>query len=164
MSMRKIIFLSIDLLIFLIVVPLLIIQLGKYLEQYFSRQWNPLLGRLVILISLPAGLIILFWAIFVQWTIGRGTTSPLLPSKKLIVSGPYKLCRNPIELGTILYYLGLGTYFASFNTGLLGFLIMLVMGGMYFKLVEEKVLERRFGEEYLEYKKKTSFLLPKWWK
>ncbi len=161
--MRKIIFLSADLLIFLIVIPVVIIRLGKYLEQYFSLQWNPLLSWLVILISLPTGLIILFWAILIQWTRGRGTTSPLLPSKKLIISGPYKLCRNPIELGTVLYYLGLGTYFASLNTGLLGFLIMLVIGGMYFKLVEEKALEIRFGEEYLEYKKKTPFLLPKWW-
>ncbi len=161
--MRKIIFLSADLLIFLIVIPVVIIRLGKYLEQYFSLQWNPLLSWLVILITLPAGLIILFWAILIQWTRGRGTTSPLLPSKKLIISGPYKLCRNPIELGTVLYYLGLGTYFASLNTGLLGFLIMLVIGGMYFKLVEEKALEIRFGEEYLEYKKKTPFLLPKWW-
>jgi len=31
---------------------------------------------------------------------------------------------------------------------------------IYIKLIEEKELEERFGSEYLEYKKRTPFLIP----
>jgi protein-S-isoprenylcysteine O-methyltransferase Ste14 len=30
-------------------------------------------------------------------------------------------------------------------------------------MVEEKELEKRFGQEYKNYKEKTSFLIPKLW-
>lgn len=30
----------------------------------------------------------------------------------------------------------------------------------YLKLIEEKELQMRFGNEYLEYKKKTPFIIP----
>jgi len=32
---------------------------------------------------------------------------------------------------------------------------------IYIKLVEEKELEQRFGVEYLEYKRRTPFLIPR---
>jgi len=32
---------------------------------------------------------------------------------------------------------------------------------IYIKLFEEKELEERFGPEYLEYKRKTPFLIPR---
>jgi protein-S-isoprenylcysteine O-methyltransferase Ste14 len=31
---------------------------------------------------------------------------------------------------------------------------------IYIKLIEEKELEERFGSEYLEYKRRTPFLIP----
>ena len=31
---------------------------------------------------------------------------------------------------------------------------------VYLKLIEEKELEMRFGQDYLEYKKNTPFILP----
>jgi len=40
----------------------------------------------------------------------------------------------------------------------------LLFSTTYIKLVEEKELEARFGEEYREYKRKTPFLIPKIWK
>jgi protein-S-isoprenylcysteine O-methyltransferase Ste14 len=33
----------------------------------------------------------------------------------------------------------------------------------YIKRIEEKELELRFGQEYLEYKKQTPFLIPRFW-
>jgi len=35
---------------------------------------------------------------------------------------------------------------------------------IYIKLIEEKELEGRFGSEYAEYKKRTPFLIPRFWK
>jgi protein-S-isoprenylcysteine O-methyltransferase Ste14 len=35
---------------------------------------------------------------------------------------------------------------------------------LYVKGIEEKELPQRFGEEYLEYKRRTPFLIPRFWK
>ena len=32
---------------------------------------------------------------------------------------------------------------------------------IYIRLVEEKKLEKRFGKKYLEYKRKTPFIIPR---
>ncbi len=79
------------------------------------------------------------------------------------MAGPYALCRNPLQLGVILYYLGLGTYVGSLKIGLTMFFLGLILGSSYHKFVEEKELQLRFGEEYEEYRKKTPFLIPKLW-
>jgi protein-S-isoprenylcysteine O-methyltransferase Ste14 len=53
----------------------------------------------------------------------------------------------------------------------LGSLSALVLGliypigiSIYIKIIEEKELEERFGSEYSEYKKRTPFLIPRFWK
>jgi protein-S-isoprenylcysteine O-methyltransferase Ste14 len=78
----------------------------------------------------------------------------------LVTTGPYKLCRNPIEFGAIFYYLGIGTIAGGITVGIACFLLGLTIGSAYHKLIEESELEARFGDEYRQYKKKTPFLLP----
>jgi protein-S-isoprenylcysteine O-methyltransferase Ste14 len=77
------------------------------------------------------------------------------------VSGPYKFCRNPMILGAMLYYLGMGTYFGSLRIGIVMFLLSLIVGSCYIKLIEEKELQLKFGADYEEYKKNKPFLIPK---
>jgi protein-S-isoprenylcysteine O-methyltransferase Ste14 len=79
----------------------------------------------------------------------------------LIITGPYKYCRNPIEFGAILYYLGLGTLIGGIITGAINGILGFTVGSMYHKCIEEKELEKRFGEEYINYKKHTPFVIPK---
>ncbi|MBD3265994.1 hypothetical protein GF373_04935 [bacterium] len=109
---------------------------------------------------LGVGIFFLSWAVYAQWAIGQGTPAPVAPTKQLIVEGPYKLSRNPIQLGIILYYLGLGTISDGLASGLIAFFIGFLVGITYHKLIEEKELLLRFGDEYKEYKKKTPFLFP----
>ena len=45
-------------------------------------------------------------------------------------------------------------------TGIVCFILGAVVGSLYHKLIEEKELELRFGDEYKEYKKVTPFLFP----
>ena len=107
------------------------------------------------------GLLIVAWSTLTQAKIGRGTPVPVVPTQKLIVSGPYKLCRNPIQLGAMLYYLGIGIFFGSVKIGMVMLLLSFILGTCYHKFVEEKELLLRFGREYEEYKARTPFLLPK---
>jgi len=80
-----------------------------------------------------------------------------------VIQGPYSYCRNPMTLGTTMVYVGVAIWLGSLS-GLALALIYPVGILIYIKLIEEKELEDRFGPEYVEYKKRTPFLIPKLWK
>lgn len=73
----------------------------------------------------------------------------------------YKLTRNPMSLGFYLFALSLGLLTGSkFLT--LAALLGVIPAHLFFLLYfEEKELELRFGDSYLEYKKRTPFLFPR---
>lgn len=102
------------------------------------------------------------WSIGVQIFDARGTPLPLMPTQKLVVFGPFRQCRNPMTFGTICAYSGVGILIGSLTTILtvfiLGFLLIL-----YLRNIEEKELEARFGQAYLDYKATTPFIIPRFW-
>jgi len=82
-----------------------------------------------------------------------------MATQKLVVKRPYTYCRNPMALGTTAFYFGITIWTGSLSA--LGLsLIYPVVILIYIKLIEEKELEQRFGLEYLEYKRRTPFLIP----
>ena len=113
-------------------------------------------------VCLAGGIPFVVWTVLTQMMVGKGTPMPVAPPRRLIVTGPYRLCRNPIQLGAMFYYLAVGTLFGSIEIGLVMFFLSLVIGGSYHRFVEEKELRLRFGEEYEEYRRNTPFLIPKW--
>ena len=74
-------------------------------------------------------------------------------TKHLMTDGPYRLSRNPMLSGTYLYYIGVvvagGSWWALLVFAAVAGLMMLQVRS------EEKRLAADFGEEYLEYKKRT---------
>jgi protein-S-isoprenylcysteine O-methyltransferase Ste14 len=148
--------------LFLAAAPGLLYLAAMALERYVLAPSAESLYIGAAYVCIAIGLLIIAWAVFTQLSIGRGTPVPVAPTQKLIVSGPYKLCRNPIQLGAIVYYFGLGMLLQSVSIALLMAALAFVLGGAYQKLVEERELERRFGTEYVEYRSKTPFVIPKW--
>ena len=144
---------------FLLLLPALLTWLGVVV-QIPPLAVAPLTAAFVVALGVVPGLFLLGWATLTQWRRGRGTPAPMAPTQRLVVEGPYRLCRNPIELGAILYYLGFGTLLGSLGAGLLAALAALVFGSAYHKLVEERELLARFGEDYRRYCKRTPFLIP----
>jgi len=151
--------------IFLFVLPFLFIRLGARLDQWLqwppilSRPFNLILGWLLIL----SGWLLGMWANHSQFNIGRGTPLPLMATQQLIVQPPYTYCRNPMALGAIGMYLGVAILFRSIGAMIL--VLLFTIGLLtYIKLLEEKEMEIRFGEEYLAYKGRTPFLIPRFWK
>ena len=73
------------------------------------------------------------------------------PTMVLITDGPYKYSRNPSYISLTLLYLGLG--FAFNNGWVLGLSlpVLLIMDLLVVRR-EERHLEAKFGEEYLQYK------------
>lgn len=148
--------------IFLLGLPYLFVQLGARLDQWM--QWGPILWppfNLIMgcLLILPSWLFAI-WSIYSQFTIGRGTPVPLMATQKLIIQPPYTYCRNPMALGAIGMYLGVAILFYSIGAVVL---VLLCAGALltYIKRVEEKEMELRFGQEYLAYKQRTPFLMPR---
>ena len=80
--------------------------------------------------------------------------------RELITAGPYSIVRNPLYVFSLIGAVGIGL--ASENL-----LILSLMVGFYVAyypftiLAEEKKLEDKFGEVYLEYKRRTPRFLPK---
>jgi protein-S-isoprenylcysteine O-methyltransferase Ste14 len=150
--------------IFLFALPYFFIQVGARLDQWLQLPqilylpFNLILGLLLTVASGLFGM----WSIYSQFTIGRGTPVPLMATQKLIVQPPYTYCRNPMALGTFGMYLGVATLFGSIGAAIL---VLLFAGCLltYIKIVEEKEMEIRFGQEYLAYKQRTPFLIPRFW-
>jgi protein-S-isoprenylcysteine O-methyltransferase Ste14 len=148
---------------FLVVVPALLFGLCYLLYEHFLLPHTDTIRVIMAWIATLGGLLIWGWTIFTQAVIGKGTPIPFAPPRKLIVTGPYRYCRNPMQLGVIVYYSGLGTLLNSVWVGMLMFVIGLIVGGLFHKIFEEPELKQRFGREYEEYRAKTPFIFPKLW-
>jgi protein-S-isoprenylcysteine O-methyltransferase Ste14 len=90
---------------------------------------------------------------------GQGTPIPLDPPRKLIATGPYRLCRNPIY---VFYTLVILTEAAVLRSAALvgyaaGF-ALLVHG--YVVGIEEPTLRKRFGAAYERYCEAVPRWLP----
>lgn len=148
--------------VFLVALPCIVIRLGATLDA--RMQWPPVLrppSNLIfgLLLALPSGLLGL-WANHSQFTIGRGTPVPLMATQELIVEPPYTYSRNPMALGAIGMYLGIALLFQSIGAVILVLLFAAVLL-TYIKRGEEKEMQARFGPEYLAYKQRTPFLIPR---
>ena len=101
-----------------------------------------------LLISLGLALAIWTWTLFV--TEGRGTLAPWDATTQLVVSGPYRYVRNPMITGVALILAGEAVLFQSWPLAIL-FVWFVLLNAIYFPLVEERGLRRRFGAEYDAY-------------
>lgn len=76
----------------------------------------------------------------------------------VVSSGAFRYVRHPLYLGSILVYLGLTVSTASLFC--LALLVVIVFFYNYIAGYEEKLLEIKWGEAYLDHKKKTGKWLP----
>ena len=146
---------------FWIVIPFLIILLSPYFDALFHFPCfiYGLVNRTVALVFMIGGWLFANWTVKVQYSIGKGTPVPLVATQKLIMKKPYTYCRNPMALGTSVFYLGIAVWMGSISA--LGLGLAYPVGiSIYNRFVEEKELGERFGPEYLEYKRRTPFIIP----
>jgi protein-S-isoprenylcysteine O-methyltransferase Ste14 len=148
--------------LFLGLLPLLVAGVGPRLDRRLGLP--PLrigsviriLGGLLMVLGFSLG----FWSVNTQLTRGRGTPLPVMPTQELLTGGPFRYCRNPMTLGTILAYLGM----AVARGTIAGTVIVLSLDACllaYLKRLEEAELAERFGEAYLAYKRETPFIIPR---
>ena len=113
---------------------------------------------LVALAVMLFGLGLRIWAAV---TLGGYYTRTLMTTKdhKVVTTGPYSRIRHPAYLGVILLWSGFGVL--SFNLVIaFVFPVMFVVVYLYRISVEEKMLVRELGEDYVQYQRKTRKLIP----
>jgi len=95
------------------------------------------------------------------WVLGRffSTRVRIVSDHRIVKEGPYKYLRHPSYTGMLMILLGLGLASRTWlGTIIILALFSLVIG--YRINVEEKTLRVEFGQEYVEYAKKTKRLVP----
>ena len=119
-----------------------------------------LLVQLAGMAALGLG-ITLFSASLRQFVVkGRGTLAPWDPPKHLVVEGPYRYVRNPMISGVVFILAGESLILLS-RTHAAWLLIFLCMNLIYIPLLEEPVLETRFGDAYRMYRRHVRMIIPR---
>lgn len=112
-------------------------------------------GPLVLITGMAALMTVLNLALS-----GLGAPFAIALSRRLANRWMYAWTRNPMVVSLLSCLCSVALYFQSFQF-LLWILFILTPPWIFFlKMYEERELEIRFGESYLEYKRKTPFFWP----
>jgi protein-S-isoprenylcysteine O-methyltransferase Ste14 len=114
---------------------------------FISSGMARITGLVVVIVSFLFGLPALINMLRV-----KTSPNPNRPATSLILSGPYGFSRNPMYIGLTLLYAGLVT-FLQLPWGLLFLPLVVWLVTAWVIRPEEKYLEGKFGNEYLEYKR-----------
>jgi protein-S-isoprenylcysteine O-methyltransferase Ste14 len=140
--------------LFILAIPVL------YFTDYTKIQDNLSLSLTILAIVLSlAGFIIRAYSIGTtpKGTSGRNTKGQV--AEILNVSGIYSVVRHPLYLGNYLMWAGIVVF--TFN--LYFFILVSLAFWLYYERImfaEERFLERKFGNEYLEWSKKVPAFIP----
>ncbi len=80
--------------------------------------------------------------------------NPTQPATTIVTEGPFRFTRNPLYLGLTFFYTGMSLLVNSlWMLLLLPFVLLVMTVGVIER--EERYLERKFGEQYLTYKRRV---------
>ncbi|WPP51659.1 methyltransferase family protein [Catalinimonas niigatensis] len=142
-----------------LILPVMVLIVVPYLienDLHLTWLWTTILGS--VFICFGSLTVILTIRMFIK--IGNGTLAPWDPTRYLVTSSLYGYVRNPMIMGVFIVVLGEAILFASLSIGIWAFAFF-VINTMYFIFSEEPGLEKRFGKEYIEYKKNVPRWIPR---
>jgi len=106
-----------------------------------------------------AGVIIIAWSAF-QFLKVKGTPVPFNPPPRVVKTGPYRYARNPMLAGVFVLLFGIGFAVNSFSLVVFFTPLYVLLNVWELKNIEEPELEKRLGDEYIEYRRKTPMFIP----
>jgi protein-S-isoprenylcysteine O-methyltransferase Ste14 len=116
--------------------------------QIISKPWN-LLGILLMMLGMASA------AVAVRTFMRAGTSpEPFHTPSALVTGGIYRISRNPIYFGFLLVLLGVAVLLRSV-TPYLVIAVYAVLIERNVIRVEERMIAEKFGEQWVEYKKRT---------
>jgi protein-S-isoprenylcysteine O-methyltransferase Ste14 len=121
-------------------------------KSTFLSKYLPLYVRLIVLGFTLIMAVFLFRS-------GHVVVSQEQRPNRVVITGAFRYVRHPLYLASILVYLGLTVSTASLFSFI--FLVVIWIFHNYIASYEEKLLEVKFGEEYMKYKKRTGKWVPR---
>ena len=109
-----------------------------YLEEHFLSFDIPYPYNLSGLLLTIFGLVMVVWSNFLLLSITT-KREPFSKPVKLITNGPYKYSRNPLYMGVIFFFLGLGILLNLMILFALSFIAFLVLQVWFTKYEENKL-------------------------
>ena len=103
------------------------------------------------IVLVVTGTVLLLWCVHSFYAAGRGTLAPWSPPKSLVMTGLYKLSRNPMYVAVSLILWGWAIGFHSVPHAMYAIVVMAVFF-LRVRFGEEPALERQFGDEWRRYK------------
>lgn len=134
---------------------LVIIQFSSFAYFLFSGKF---IAKDFWLFVQIIGFVISLWGVLAM-QLGNFNIQPeVKPTAHFVNKGPYKIIRNPMYTGLILFF---GATVVS-NYSLIHLLIFVILVIVFLKKIqmEEKFLYLKFGSQYLHYLKNTYRLIP----
>jgi protein-S-isoprenylcysteine O-methyltransferase Ste14 len=148
--------------------------LKSFREKIFTlRSYTPIPFLLVMIVfahptaasmaigfvAAAAGESMRFWGVAYAGSLTRVTGSVGAPA--VIVAGPFSHVRNPLYVGNMLMYIGIGIM----SNALFPWLIILAAVWFCFQyyqivMLEENFLDKEFGDAYLEFKRNVPRFIP----
>ena len=133
-------------------IPILLMML------YFARPNSPyfLLGIVLIVIGEIIRLKSVSFA-------GGETRTMNVGASSICKSGPYSIVRNPLYIGNMMIYVGFAFVAGSVYVVTISSITLVYFLIQYSLIIslEEEALEKKFGDEYITYKKLVPSILPR---
>ena len=146
------------------IVPLFPVLFREDFTQYDLMLGLPLLGsstglKIIGTIMLILGICLSISSVITLAFYGEGMPAIVL-SEKLAAKGLYTFTRNPMSLGFYMVLISFPLLKGSIFFILWTLIIIIPTHICFLKFFEERELESRFGQSYIEYKKRVPFLIP----
>lgn len=106
------------------------------------------------------GFVLFAWTVGLFARQGRGTLAPWDPTKRLVATGPYGHVRNPMISGVLLMLVGEALFWSSRSIATWAG-VFLIVNHVYFIILEEPGLVRRFGDAYRTYRAQVPRWIPR---
>lgn len=135
--------------LFYVVIFFISILLQRYIAistDFFESSMINYLATLLI----GLGIVSLLPAL-IAFLKSKNTLVTILPAKSLQTKGIYSISRNPMYVGLLFIYMGIGCIKGNWWTFILIPLVIATVNQLVI-IREEKYLERAFGQQYLDYK------------
>ena len=115
-----------------------------------------------IILSIPIFLLAIF---LIGWSVQnflsvKGTPVPFNPPPQLVITRPYYYTRNPMLTGVFSLMFGFGLFFGSVSLLFVFTPLFIYINFWELKSIEEPELEKRLGEDYIKYRKRTPMFFP----
>jgi protein-S-isoprenylcysteine O-methyltransferase Ste14 len=127
------------------------LAVGLLLNLKFPMRFLPRKVAAILGVTLIGASVALVSQAFQRMRRVGTNVNPTEPTTVLVTEGPFKFTRNPLYLSLTLFYAGVATLMNALWAMLLLPIVLFVLNRGVIER-EERYLERKFGEQYMQYK------------